>query len=287
MKITASRLSEGNKVFPAEIHIEPNGLTVKIPGLFSGQSRHLDYLQIGEVSVNAPMVGFATITFYTAGTQVSAHGFTSSEVKQIKAAIEKGKSGGNVSNSNRETRKSGEEIIAEAQAEKIEYELEKQKKHDSAQKPWMHDSNFDDAESISKISFPDIAEDIEKTILRLIKTAVDKIKEILNQTYSEYQQSGVDNQKAMMKPYYEEINLAENCIEKATEGLKKLRRFEGTTINAMLADCSDSLDDLKNKWYPKLIEKRDKKKKALKITIIVVLSLLAALMLGLYIASKK
>ena len=91
MKFTASRLSEGNKIFPAEIIIEPNGLTVKIPGLFSGQSRHLDYLNIGEVGVEAPLVGYSTITFFTAGTRVSVHGFTSNEVKQIKEAIEKGK----------------------------------------------------------------------------------------------------------------------------------------------------------------------------------------------------
>ena len=92
MKFTASRLSEGNKIFPAEIIIEPNGLTVKIPGLFSGQSRHLDYLNIGEVGVEAPLVGYSTITFFTAGTRVSVHGFTSNEVKQIKEGIEKGKS---------------------------------------------------------------------------------------------------------------------------------------------------------------------------------------------------
>lgn len=91
MKFTASRISEGNKIFPAEIHCEPNGLTVKIPGLFSGKSKHLPYNQIGEVSVDTPMVGFSTITFYTMGTAVSAHGFTKDEVNQIKRAIEEGR----------------------------------------------------------------------------------------------------------------------------------------------------------------------------------------------------
>ncbi len=176
---------------------EPNGLTVKIPGLFSGQSRHLDYQQIGEVSVHAPMVGFATITFYTAGTMVSAHGFTSSEVKQVKDAIEKGKSGGNVSNSNRETRKSGEEIIAEAQAEKIEYELEKQKKHDNAQKPWMNDSNFDDKDSIKSISFPNDVEDIEKTVEKIIKAGVEKVKEVLGEFNATAIQATVGNKNFM------------------------------------------------------------------------------------------
>jgi hypothetical protein len=34
MKYTASRLSEGNKLFPAEILVEETGLTIKIPGFF-------------------------------------------------------------------------------------------------------------------------------------------------------------------------------------------------------------------------------------------------------------
>ena len=91
MIFTASRLSEGNKLFPAEIHIEPNGLTVKIPGFFSRQIRHLDYQHIGEVSIKTPLVGYSTITFFTAGTMVTAHGFTSSDVKSIKQAIDDGK----------------------------------------------------------------------------------------------------------------------------------------------------------------------------------------------------
>lgn len=94
MKFTASRLSDGNKIFPAEIHIEPAGLTVKIPGLFSGKTEYFDYLQISNVSVNAPMIGYSTITFHAGSAKVHAHGFKSSEVKQIKKAIEDGKASG-------------------------------------------------------------------------------------------------------------------------------------------------------------------------------------------------
>lgn len=92
MKFTASRLSEGNKVFPAQIHIEQTGVTVKIPGLFRGDTKFFAYNLIASVDVKAPLVGYSTVTFYAGGTQISAHGFTSSEVKQIKQAIEKGKS---------------------------------------------------------------------------------------------------------------------------------------------------------------------------------------------------
>lgn len=94
MKFTASRLSDGNKIFPAEIHIEPAGLTVKIPGLFSGKTEYFDFKQISNVSVNTPMIGYSTITFHAASAKVHAHGFKSSEVKQIKKAIEDGKAAG-------------------------------------------------------------------------------------------------------------------------------------------------------------------------------------------------
>jgi hypothetical protein len=176
---------------------------------------------------------------------------------------------------------SADEIIAEAKAEQMEYELSKKKKEDSALKPWMFDSNFSSADSISKISFPDSADDVEKTVLRIIKTAVDKIKNVVELSHAEFQQQTMGDQKAMWKPFYEEIKLVDTCIEKANEGIKKLRRFEGNAINAMMADCQDSLDDLKNKWYVKLIEKRDKKKKQTKIMIIVVIILFTAMMIAL------
>lgn len=91
MKITASRLSEGNKLFPAEIHIEEAGLTVKIPGFLGGKSTFLSYSDISSVSVDAPMIGYSTIKFNAHGEKVTAHGFTKSEVNQVKAAIDNGK----------------------------------------------------------------------------------------------------------------------------------------------------------------------------------------------------
>lgn len=41
MKFIASRLSAGNKIFPSEIYLEPTGITIKIPGLFSGENLSL------------------------------------------------------------------------------------------------------------------------------------------------------------------------------------------------------------------------------------------------------
>ncbi len=91
MKFTASRLSEGNKLFPAEIHVEPNGITVKIPGFFRGQSSFIGFNDIASVNVDTPLIGYSTISFYAHGARVSAHGFTKDEAKQVKRAIEEGK----------------------------------------------------------------------------------------------------------------------------------------------------------------------------------------------------
>lgn len=91
MKFTASRLSSGNKLFPAEIYLEPTGITIKIPGLFSGETKQFDFNHIASVEIDTPMVGFSTITFFAGGTKMSASGFTKAEVNQIKEGIEKGK----------------------------------------------------------------------------------------------------------------------------------------------------------------------------------------------------
>ena len=56
MKYTASRMSDGNKVFRAEITTEEQCIKVKIPGLFGGSTTYLDYNAISCVSINTPLV---------------------------------------------------------------------------------------------------------------------------------------------------------------------------------------------------------------------------------------
>jgi len=173
---------------------------------------------------------------------------------------------------------SADEIRAEAEVERME-------RDENASQPWKFDKNFYNSESISKISFPNSIEDIEKTVLRIISSAVDKIKKILNETASEYTQRNMGDNKANAKPYFTEIHFTECCIEKATEGIKKIKRYEESNINTIVADCNESLDDLKTKWLPKLIEKRDKKKKANKILAIVLVSILVVVILLIVIFS--
>ncbi|MEO7215108.1 hypothetical protein [Mucilaginibacter sp.] len=92
MKYTASRLSEGNKVFPSEIYTEENGVTIKVPGLFSGDTTTIAYESISAVETDTPMIGFSTIRFFHSGNKVEAHGFTKNDVEEIKAYIESGRS---------------------------------------------------------------------------------------------------------------------------------------------------------------------------------------------------
>jgi hypothetical protein len=83
-KYTASRVSEGNRLFPAEIHIEETEIMLKFPGLFSGKSRHIMYQQVEGVHIDTPMIGYSTITFVVGGERFVGHGFSKAEVKEIK-----------------------------------------------------------------------------------------------------------------------------------------------------------------------------------------------------------
>ena len=85
---TASRLSEGNKVFPIKIHIDDQGVTLKHPGVFSGQEKTIPFSRVSSVDTDCPLVGFSTIIIQTSGDgKIEAHGFTKSEVTEMKKLI--------------------------------------------------------------------------------------------------------------------------------------------------------------------------------------------------------
>lgn len=84
----ASRLTAGNKIFPAEIIIDQDGVTLKIPGLFSGNEKTIPYTRISSVDISCPLIGFSTVSIETTGEgRIRAHGFTKSEVTTIKEKI--------------------------------------------------------------------------------------------------------------------------------------------------------------------------------------------------------
>ena len=92
MKFKTSRLSEGYKVFPAEINLEENSVEVRIPGLFSGDSKYLNYQDITAIEVDTPMIGFSTLRLFHNGNKIEIHGFTKADVKEIRKLIDEGRS---------------------------------------------------------------------------------------------------------------------------------------------------------------------------------------------------
>ena len=89
MKFVASRLSDGNKIFPDEITIDDYSATLKSPNFFSGNSKSFPLGQIS-VAINTPIVGYSDITLYAQGTGMKIHGFTADEARKIKRLIEQG-----------------------------------------------------------------------------------------------------------------------------------------------------------------------------------------------------
>lgn len=140
----ANRLSGGNRLFPAQIKIDDFGVTLKIPGVFSGEEKSLGFHQISSIKIDSPLVGFSKITFDTIGwDRVVAEGFEKADANEIKEVVQRGiqgarggggyggGGGGNFSNPQvvvQQAPKTAEQILAEAEAEKVKHQIEMEKK---------------------------------------------------------------------------------------------------------------------------------------------------------------
>lgn len=147
----ASRLSEGNKIFPAKISIDEFGVTLKIPGFLGGKEKTLSYLDISSVNIDTPMVGYSKITFRTIGfDQIYATGFSKADAVEIKQMVQQyaasartggyNIAGGNISDSISDARKAEaeqqkEKVIADKEIKLKQMELdEKLRKEEEIQK---------------------------------------------------------------------------------------------------------------------------------------------------------
>lgn len=84
----ASRLTTGNRVFPSQIIVDQDSVTLKIPGLFSGNEKTIPYSRISSVNIISPIIGYSSINIETTGEgSIQANGFTKSEVRRIKELI--------------------------------------------------------------------------------------------------------------------------------------------------------------------------------------------------------
>lgn len=197
--------------------------------------------------------------------------------------------------------KSADQIIAEAEANRIDNETRRIEKEEAAKKPWMYESNFRDKESINSIVFPDEVDDLEKTILKIISTAKDKIKEVTDGSLQDYELKSVTSfnpismasspfstvgskeMKALRKPFQIEMELLETAIAKAKEGIRKLRRFDDPALSHRISDCNDLLEELTD-LKPKLQEKINAAGKKKQIVTYVLVTVLAIVIIAVLIA---
>ncbi len=85
---SASRLTNGKRIFPSRIIIDDSSVTFKIPSLFSGKETTIPFSRISSVNIDCPFIGFSTIIIETTGEgQILARGFTKSEVLEMKELI--------------------------------------------------------------------------------------------------------------------------------------------------------------------------------------------------------
>jgi len=84
----ASRLTSGNKIFPSEIMIDESGVTLKIPGMFSGNEKTIPFSRISSVDIVCPFIGYSAIIIGTTGEgNIQAHGFLKTQVVRMKELI--------------------------------------------------------------------------------------------------------------------------------------------------------------------------------------------------------
>ena len=57
----ASRLSNGNGLFPTEIRIETDVVTIVKPGLISCREKSIKYNKLTSVEIVSPLIGFSKI----------------------------------------------------------------------------------------------------------------------------------------------------------------------------------------------------------------------------------
>jgi hypothetical protein len=87
-KFTASRISQGNSVFPNIINISEKGVTLQMPSLFGGKEQTIHFDKISGVDIETPMVGFSTIKISSVGIDVIvASGFTKADVLEMRRLI--------------------------------------------------------------------------------------------------------------------------------------------------------------------------------------------------------
>lgn len=84
-----SRLSNGNGLFPIEIHLGDFSLRILKPGLVSAREKTLKYEKITSIEVISPFIGFSKIIFSAYGLDnLIVEGFERTEAEEIRRIVE-------------------------------------------------------------------------------------------------------------------------------------------------------------------------------------------------------
>lgn len=84
----ASRLTQGNELFPTRIGVSEMGVSIREPGFFSGRERTISFRHIASVQIDCPFIGYSTIEIQTTGQEsFTVHGFNSHEARSMRDLI--------------------------------------------------------------------------------------------------------------------------------------------------------------------------------------------------------
>ena len=86
-KFEASRLTQGNKLFPTQVILTNKSLVIKQPGIFKTEETTIPYYKITFIKVNIPLIGFSSVSIGTENQPIQIDGFTKSQVKEIQSFV--------------------------------------------------------------------------------------------------------------------------------------------------------------------------------------------------------
>lgn len=89
MKIfVANRLSNGNLLFPTEIYLEDDAITIVKPGLISARDKTIKYNKLTSIETHTPVLGFSKIILTAYGLDtIIAEGFERRDADEIKNIV--------------------------------------------------------------------------------------------------------------------------------------------------------------------------------------------------------
>ena len=84
-----SRLSNGNGLFPAELHLDDYTMRLVKPGLIRASEKTFKYKKITSIEVISPFIGFSKIIFSMYGLdKLIVEGFERSVAEEIRQIVE-------------------------------------------------------------------------------------------------------------------------------------------------------------------------------------------------------